>query len=342
MPQQDARPIITDAPSVKPALSDLASIQVIKPANRGDWLAARKLDVTASDAAALLGIHPYKTAYELWAEKTGRKADADDNEVFRRGRALEFVAIDFLREDFPDWKITHSYNNRYFRDPASRLGATPDAFVRIPGRKGKGIIQIKSASDYSVRNWIDPDTREIVPPLYVAVQATIETALTDADYAFVALIVSGHALTQHPPIEIPIKPALMERIRGEVADFWRVTESGGHPDIDWKRDGELLEQLFDPEGRMIDLSADNSLPSLVDERAQLASQKTSIEKRQKEIKAEILAKMTLADPGGKSEDQTADFARIADGRVISAKRVNRAGYEVQPTSYIDVRVKKSA
>lgn len=318
------------------------TIEIIKPADRSEWLAARKRDITASDASALLGIHPYKTAFELWAEKTGKKVEAEDNEVFRRGRALEYVAIDFLREDYPDWKITHSYNNRYFRDTEGRIGATPDAFVRIPGRKGQGIIQIKSASDFSMKNWRDPETKEIVPPLYVAVQAIIEATLTESSYAYVALIVSGHHLTLHPPIEIPLHTDLMQRIRNEVVDFWRLTDAGQHPDADWKRDGDLLEQLYHPDGRILDLTSDNSLPGLLDERDTLASQKTAIEKRQKEIKAELLDKMGLADPDAKSSDPTTDVARIADGRSITARRQHRDGYTVKPTSFMDVRVKKAA
>ncbi len=306
------------------------TIEIIKPADRTEWLAARKTDVTASDASALLGINPYKTPFELWAEKTGRKPDAEDNKVFRRGRAMEFVAIDFLREDYPDWNITHSYNNRYWRDTDARMGATPDAFVRIPGRSGQGIIQIKSASDFSMKNWRDPETREIRPPLYVAVQALIEAELTKASYALVALIESGHGMELHPPMEIPLTPRLMDRVRGEIADFWRITDAGQHPDADWKRDGALIEELYEPDGNVIDLSADNMLPGICDEKARIASEKGVVEKRLKEIKAELLDKM-----GG------ASAARIADGRVVTAKTVERAGYEVKPTSYIDVRIKKA-
>ncbi len=305
-------------------------VEIIRPTDRAAWLAARRQDITASDASALLGIHPYKTAFELWAEKTGRKPEAEDNDIFRRGRAMEFIAIDFLREDYPDWKITHSYNNRYWRDTANRMGATPDAFVRIPGRRGRGIIQIKSASDFSVKSWMDPDTREITAPLYVAVQAIIEAALTGADYALVALIVSGHSLKLHTPVEIPLHPGLMSRLRNEVADFWHLTDRGLHPEPDWKRDGPLIEDLYEPNGEVVDLSAENMLPELCDEKARIASEKSAIEKRLKEIKAEMLDKM-----GG------ASAARISDGRVITAKSVERAGYEVKPTSYIDVRIKKA-
>lgn len=315
------------------SIGDLATgivgnIEIIKPANRAEWLAARKRDVTASDASTLLGINPYKTPFELWAEKTGRKPDEEDNDVFRRGRAMEFVAIDFLREDYPDWKITHSYNNRYFRDPVGRIGATPDAFVVRPDRKGKGIIQIKSASDYSVKNWIDPDTKEITPPLYVAVQALIEAELTKSNYAMVALIVSGHGMKLHPPVDIPLTPSLMKRVRAEIADFWNVVDAGGHPAPDWKRDGDLLADLYDPDGRTVDLSKDNLLPTILDEKARIATEKGVIEKRLKEIKAELLDKMAGASA-----------ARISDGRMITAKTVARAGYTVQPTSYIDLRVK---
>jgi len=304
------------------------TIEIIKPADRLAWLAARKEDVTASDASALLGIHPYKTAFELWAEKTGRKPEAEENKVLRRGRILEYAAIDMLREDYPDWDITHSYNNRYFRHVEAHMGATPDAFVRIPGRKGQGIIQIKTASDFSVKNWIDPDTKEITPPLYVAVQALVEAELTKANYAMVALLVCGHGLDLHPPIDIPLTPALMERVRDEVADFWQLLKAGGQPAPDWKRDGELLEDLYQPDGRTIDLSKDNMLPTICDEKARIASEKGVIEKRLKEIKAELLDKM-----GG------ASAAKISDGRVITAKTVERAGYAVKPTSYIDLRVK---
>ncbi|RUV17879.1 MULTISPECIES: lambda-exonuclease family protein [unclassified Mesorhizobium] len=306
------------------------TIEIIKPADRAAWLEARREDVTASDAAALLGIHPYKTAFELWAEKTGRKVEAEENKILRRGRLLEYAAIDMLREDYPDWEITHSYNNRYFRHVEAHLGATPDAFVRIPGRKGQGIIQIKTASDFSVKSWIDAETREITPPLHVAVQALIEAELTKASYAMVALLVCGHGLDLHPPIEIPLTPALMERVRAEVADFWRVVAEGGHPAADWKRDGELIEDLYQPDGRIIDLSKDNLLPAICDEKARIASEKSAIDKRLKEIKAELLDKM-----GG------ASAARISDGRTITAKTVERAGYEVKPTSYIDLRVKSA-
>jgi putative phage-type endonuclease len=42
---------------------------------RADWLEVRKQGIGGSDAAAAVGLSPYKSQLELWLEKTGRDAD---------------------------------------------------------------------------------------------------------------------------------------------------------------------------------------------------------------------------------------------------------------------------
>lgn len=42
--------------------------------SRDDWLAVRKTGIGGSDAAAAVGLSPYKSQLELWLEKTGRDA----------------------------------------------------------------------------------------------------------------------------------------------------------------------------------------------------------------------------------------------------------------------------
>ena len=39
---------------------------------REEWLAVRKQGIGSSDAAAAVGLNPYKSQLELWLEKTGR------------------------------------------------------------------------------------------------------------------------------------------------------------------------------------------------------------------------------------------------------------------------------
>ena len=40
--------------------------------NRDQWLEVRKNGIGSSDAAAAVGLNPYKSQLELWMEKTGR------------------------------------------------------------------------------------------------------------------------------------------------------------------------------------------------------------------------------------------------------------------------------
>jgi len=52
---------------------------------REEWLEVRKQGIGSSDAAAAVGLNPYKSQLELWLEKTGRdtglpKTDPDDEE----------------------------------------------------------------------------------------------------------------------------------------------------------------------------------------------------------------------------------------------------------------------
>jgi len=60
------------------------------------WAATRRRTVGGSDAAAILGLHPYVGAYELWARKLGYMPEVADNEAMRQGRDLEdYVARRF-------------------------------------------------------------------------------------------------------------------------------------------------------------------------------------------------------------------------------------------------------
>lgn len=306
------------------------TIEIIKPENREAWLAARKQDVTASVAGGLLGVHPYTSALDIWAEKTGRKQVVleENDPVLRRGRIFEYGAIDLIREDFPEWKVTHSYNNRYFRDTDLRMGCTPDAFVRIPGRPGEGIVQIKTVSDYSIKAWRNEE-KQIEPPLWVAVQASVEAHLTGAKFAYVALLHVGHGLNLYME-EIPLNPKLMDRIRNEVAAFWRLIADKKIPDPDYGKDSDLIEELYKPvDGKIIDLSKDNELPALLDERAMLAARGTADDKRKKEIKAALLFKLGDANIG-----------KLADGRTIVTSTVTVGEQHRKAYSFLKLDVKK--
>jgi len=67
--------------------------------DREKWLAERKKGIGGSDAAAIVGLTPYATPYTVWADKTGRLPEREDNEAMRQGRDLEdYVAKRFTEK----------------------------------------------------------------------------------------------------------------------------------------------------------------------------------------------------------------------------------------------------
>ncbi len=64
--------------------------------DRAQWLEERRKGIGGSDAAAIIGLNNYVTPYMLWADKTGRLPEKEDNEAMRQGRDLEgYVAQRF-------------------------------------------------------------------------------------------------------------------------------------------------------------------------------------------------------------------------------------------------------
>ena len=58
-----------------------------------NWLAWRSKGIGGSDAPIVMGVSPYKTPYQLWEEKTGRKKpDDQSNWATERGNRLEPIA----------------------------------------------------------------------------------------------------------------------------------------------------------------------------------------------------------------------------------------------------------
>lgn len=74
-------------------------IKEIAYKDREEWLTIRKDYIGGSDAGAVMGLSPYKSAYTLWAEKTGKIPEFEGNLTTEVGSYLEeFIAKLFEKE----------------------------------------------------------------------------------------------------------------------------------------------------------------------------------------------------------------------------------------------------
>jgi hypothetical protein len=309
-------------------------VEILTPSSRAEWLSLRGATIGASESPALFGIHPWLSAYELHHLKAGTiAADQTETGPMRRGRPLEEVAVKFLQEERPAWAVRGNIvgeGGRFYRDVEAGLSCTPDAFVIDPEREGTGICQIKSVEPSVYRSRWRGDDGQVEVPLYVAVQAVQEAFLTGATWAVVCPLVIGFSI-EMPVLEVPLHRGLTERLISEVGAFWRGIRAGTPPDPDYAKDGALLERFWAGAGEEVDLSSDNEIPALVAERERLSAEKGAAEKRLKEIKTQLFAKLG-----------NAAFGRLGDGRLLTAKRVTRGAYSVEASSYVDLKIKGKA
>lgn len=271
--------------------------ECILPGDRADWLELRRGFITASIAGALLNCHPYTTAYHIWATKTGRiEESTEENEAMRRGRLLEPVAVEMLREERPSWTIDYRADNAFYCDRSLRIGATPDAFAYRPDRDGPGIVQFKTSSEEAFRDgWLDPETRDVEVPLWIAVQAIIEAKMTGAEWAAVAVLVVGRGIRMEV-IDIPLHHNVWAVLKIAAKKFWDVVEAGEHPPIDWDRDGSaVLDVNRWTEAKRIDLTGDETVDLFASNLEDTRVKRRELQKREDVLRAQILYALGSAE-----------------------------------------------
>lgn len=266
---------------------------------REEWLERRKQDVTASDIAAVFGLHPYKTPLQLWADKTGVGLEVAENAAMRRGRWLEDAVIAACKDNHPDWDIVKP--GIYVRAPSIRLGATPDAIAN-----GTINVQCKTVAASTFKSW------EGEAPTHYQLQALTEGMLLGAERSILAVLVTSAFGAEYHEYEIPRHPSAEAKILEAVPQFWKKIEAGEAPRAEYGEDTDLIGKLYAPNDGlpMLDLSSDNFIGALLEERARLSAEKKSIEDRIEQIKGEVLEKLaghTMATlPGWKITNKMQD------------------------------------
>lgn len=308
-----------------------AGVDAILIVDRDQWLHLRAQDVTASVSAALFGEHPYMTPYRLWAIHRGLESvDKTDNKLFKRGRLLEPVILELLREEFPTWTIEPC--RTYYREPASRLGATPDFVATRPDIPGFGVIEGKSVGKFAFKKgWRGMDG-DMSIPLWIGVQVSQTAMLAGASWAMIAPMEIGDGGLELHTEEVEINPALMAKLRAKTKDFWRRVEEGDPYDPDFGKDAELIGRLYEGEnGGLLDLGADLEVGELLTRRAALKVREADGASATKERKSEI-------DPKLIHRLGNARAALLSDGRAYSCKIVRKRAHEVKASEYPQLTV----
>lgn len=309
----------------------LGAVKKIAITSRDQWLDVRMRHITASDIGSICGVGR-RSPLAVWAEKTGRIDPIEDNKVMRKGRWFEPAIFEAIGEERPDWAVRRA--KVFLSAGEHRLGATPDGVASVPGVDGVVIIQGKVVARPIFREtWLsDPsdDFSPIAVPVDYQLQTLTEAMLAGAAMAYVAALVHDTFTADLYLLPVHRHPGAEQRILDVTGKFWADMDAGREPDVMPEKDLETVKLLYPNEdGEELDLTGDNELPSLIDERADLTLTAKTAEDARKAIETVIRARL-----------RESSAARIADGRLITLKVTKRSGYEVQPTSFRTLRVAK--
>lgn len=246
----------------------------------GQWLSWRDGLLTASRISALFDSHPYITRAQLVAEMSGQSFGS--NAAMRRGRVLEPAVAAAIAEDRPEWSLRKA--TTFHMLPDYRIGATPDYFADTEA--GLLNVQCKTVNHDTWEKWRGR------PPLGYLLQVACENLCADAAAGVLAVMV----VTSTCPLflfDVPRHEAAEKRILDAATEFWREWDKREPPGP--ASAAGLAELLEDGSHR--DLSADNMLPELLDERYRLSQDTGAANRRLKTLDHEIKNRMGPARTG---------------------------------------------
>lgn len=252
-----------------------------KKLSREAWLAVRKDGIGSSDAAAAVGLNPYKSQLELWLEKTGRdaglpKSDPHDEESPTYwGNILEpIVATHYTR------RSGHRVRriNAVLQHPDPKMNWMLANIDReVIGASDVQILECKTAGINGARLW-----KEGVP-VYVQLQVMHQLAVTGKQAADVAVLLGGQQLEIH---RIERDDELIARLIELEQDFWNHVQRDTPPPADGSESAEQALRCLYPEdnGNTQDFSQDPILCAAFDELKEARATLEAHSQREAELK----------------------------------------------------------
>lgn len=185
----------------------------------------RQRHIGSSDAAAILGIDPWKGAYEVWLEKTGKLEDAPlASEAADIGNMIEGALLDWASSEIG---VPIVKNQRRVH-PDLPFAANHDAIARTRPEgfeaKTTGILTPHLARD----EWGEPGTDEV--PERVIVQCHHQMIVSDLNVVWVPALIGGRGRIIY---RVERNQDLCNAMTERLVTFWReCVEAGIPPDGD--------------------------------------------------------------------------------------------------------------
>ena len=258
-------------------------IETITPRDENHWLEMRKTVLTSTNIAALFGLSPYQTLYELWHVKHNNfETEFVSNERVEWGNKLEApiaeMALERLGCDGGPMKD-------FLIDKELKLGSSFDYWFEKDEKKG--ILEIKNVDGLVfMQKWGKNEEGELVPPYHILLQVHFQMLVSGLGSAKIAALVGGNTLHI---IDVVKDYNIQDKILAKCSEFWTMPE----PTPDYVADHDFLMSL--PKYTIVDKKKIVPLTVEMEELAMnylmAGDAKKEADNKQKECKSKMLVSL---------------------------------------------------
>lgn len=203
------------------------SFETIETTDRAGWLKARREGIGASDIAAIMGISPWSTPFQVWASKIADLPDDKPDEAMRMGRALEgFILDEWGQQNRP----VRGRDQLIRSTDTPILMATLDGITTTSEGHKPAVAEAKNRSEWS---W------DSIPEYYIA-QVQWQLAVTGFEVGYLIVLFAGRHLET---FEIEADADYQTAQILAAGNFWKLVEANEPPPVETD-DNPLMSSLW--------------------------------------------------------------------------------------------------
>lgn len=173
---------------------------------QAEWLRYRKKGIGGSDAGAVCGLNPYRSAMDVYLDKISADTEEIDNEAMRQGREFEdYIARRFMEAT---GKKVRRANAMFYDETHPWMLADVDRMV-VGEHAG---LECKTASPFLAKHW---ENGKI--PLHYQIQCAHYMQVCHADAWYIAVLIYGREFKFY---RMEREEAMLSDLVKIEEDFW--------------------------------------------------------------------------------------------------------------------------
>ena len=281
-----------------------------------EWLKFRKGGIGGSEAPTILGVNPYQSPLDLWAEKRGLVEGKEQTEQMAWGRRLQKAITEGYEEETKR-KVMDQGIHSFVHKEHEFIRYSADGL--IPRDKGDLIFEAKNTGYLTAKDLIEDF------PIWMDVQVQHGVLTLGLEGGSIAVLVRGNRLWWK---DIERNDAFIEQMLEKEMEFWEMVKSGTPPDADYREStAKTIAKLYPKDtGATVQLP-----PEAIEwaEKRDAADVEIKMAKKEKD-EAENKLRMAIGDN---------TFGILPNGGTFSWKWQERKAYEVKATEFRVLRRK---